>query len=154
MDKSQVETIVTKYVGRYRSALGLQKWRLNIYYGPISDAPDQSTAKAQMTIDGAHHSAGMTIDPDAAESEEDVLTTLRHELLHLTHGYFDTYRKSVGAHLSPRVQNSTDEVWELACEHTVSTLEMMLDHGLSIPLKEMGKRPTGKRKKTRKRKKG
>lgn len=153
MDQSKVETIVNRYVGRYRSALGLQGWNLKLYYSPLADNEDQSF-KAQATINAAHHSAAITIDPGAAESEEDVLTSLRHELLHLVHGYFDAYRKAVLPHLSPRVQSSTDEIWDLASEHTVLMLEMMLDHGLSVPLKEMGKRPTGKRKKTRKRKKG
>ena len=56
----------------------------------------------------------------------DRLETVRHELLHIVHALFDSYRSSVIKSLAPNVVDVTDDIYILAAEDVVTKLENLL----------------------------
>lgn len=62
-----------------------------------------------------------------------VIASLRHEILHIMHAPFETYRQAVRQLVhDDSAFNALDEVWTLACEQTVKNLEHMFDHGIRL----------------------
>lgn len=153
MDKSKVKSIVERYFQRFFRALDLSGWRITFFYGPIPSKSPGSASRAQIVLKTRSKIAAITFNPEELCNEQEVVETLRHELLHFMDGYYEIYRDSVHEFLDDNARESTDKIFYLASEHMVLMLEGMLDFGLKIPVREMGKRPTGKRKKSKKSKK-
>jgi len=128
MDESQVKAIVNANVEEMRRALQLQDWEIKFEYHCLGHGSD--VTEAVCTPDPRYNRAVIVIDPARAENEEEVLKSLRHELLHCLIAAIETYRKAVGQLLDEKPFNAIDELFCDAVETTVRRLEQMLDHGL------------------------
>jgi len=78
VDASKVQRIVAKNLEEMRDGLGLVHWKVRIEVKSNSNE-DQGTCRPMP----GYNKATITIDNERHESEEEVLDTLRHELLHL-----------------------------------------------------------------------
>lgn len=132
MDHSKVVEIVNANIKQMRWAMQLQDWTINLTYGPL-EAGNAGTCMA----DPKRCRAEIEIDPAALKDEAAVLDTLRHELLHILHAGYETYRSAVSHLLSADVFRTLDEVMSLGSESLVARLERMLDHGLKVGTKVM-----------------
>lgn len=137
MDQSKVKELVNANIKQMRWALQLQDWNIDVTCGPL-EANCGGTCKS----DPKRQRACIEINPAAHEDEVDVVTTLRHELLHVLHADFETYRKAVSQLVDSSTFNAIDEFFSHAAESLVARLERMLDHGLKVGAEAMCKEPT------------
>lgn len=128
MDESKVKEIVDANLKQLCWALQLQKWDIKVSYEHLHE--DDVISMAECTANPRHHWAAIVIDPAQHKSEEDVLKSLRHELLHCMASLFETYRKAVGQLLDDKVFDAIDVFFRDASEVTVWRIEQMLDFGL------------------------
>lgn len=110
--------------------LQVNMWSVNISYcrseGRLAGAKATCTRKMEYMI------ATITIDPNMAHDEEDVLRSLRHELLHLVLAPFDLYMQTMFQAVTgdAALERIESKQWDHAVESAVVSLERMLDHGL------------------------
>lgn len=136
MDRSEVKRIVDENITRMVDQLGIGYWRGEVVYGPCQN-PDWK-ASCQRIVD--YDQFIITIDHEKAETPEDVLRSLRHELLHVLISPFDLYRDVVTQMIAASDGDTcvAERVWTHAVEQVVLRLERMLDHCLKVPLFEEG----------------
>jgi hypothetical protein len=128
VDRSRVKEIVDREIEPLMARLGLDRWSVEVKYGPIGD--DQS-GRCSRLYD--YERATIEFDPEKIEDEADVLKTLRHELFHVVHSPFDLYSCAVdNAGLGKTMDDVLDRVWRHACEKTVINLERLYQ-GLTSP---------------------
>ncbi len=127
MDESKVREIVNAHVKEMRWALQLQDWRINVFYRHLD-----GEAVADCRSNAGSRQAWIRIDNDKCDDKEEVLTTLRHELLHIFHAEMETYRKAVGQLIEDGPFNAVDEFFQQANEKFVTRIEQMLDYGLGM----------------------
>ena len=77
------------------------------------------------------------IDNNEHDDPDELLRTLRHELIHCMLADLETYRKSVAELLDDKVFNALEPVFRHAAERTVVNIENCLDHGLGHTPTEM-----------------
>ncbi len=102
-------------------AMGLGEWRVTVIYDSLngqmgSICPDPSRRRATMKLDLQDH-----VD------KNDLLDTIRHELLHLMHFQFEVYRKMLYQFITKPEEYAADQIWDDAIESLVFHLETMLD---------------------------
>jgi len=122
MSDAQVRKVVDGAVREMRMALGLSRWHVNVHYRALAD-DDIGTC----LVDVPHFRATLGFDSAKHDDAGHVLETLRHELLHVCHAYFEIPRRVVGEHLSSEAFNAFDVSFRLAAEHTVASMEWLLD---------------------------
>ena len=129
MDKSEVKAIVDRNIKPMMALLGVQHWKINVLYEPCTN-PNWVASCARNI---AYQKATITIDPSRADSEEDVIDSLRHELIHVLLAPFDAYRGIMTSHLTQgdTLDRIEDEAWEVAIENTVLAVERIFDWGLA-----------------------
>ena len=126
MDRSEVKKIVEDHFKFMKWDMQLQKWEIEVSF----DANDDS--KAICSAEPNYHRAYINIDPSRHESAEDVVESLKHEMIHVLHCPFETYRKAVAHHLDEESFDALDEVFVMASEHTRSNIDNMLRHGYKL----------------------
>ena len=122
MNDAQVREVVDGAIREMRMAMGLSRWHVNVNYRSLAD-DDIGTC----LLDVPHYRATVELDPAKHEDADEVLKTLRHELLHVCHAYFEVPRGVVGEYLSTTSFNAVDVSFKLAAEHTVASMEWLLD---------------------------
>src|SRR5690625_2021060 len=123
MEAMDVRAIVDQHAPRLKKASGIERWDVRI---TVERCPEQ--VKGQCEADPRYMIAEIQIDPEHAEDEDDVVKTLRHEMLHVLVSQFEVYRAAVH-HLvdSEDALNAIDEVWTFATENVVHNIETALD---------------------------
>lgn len=129
MDRSEVKNIVDEHIRFMIWDLQLQKWEIECSFDPEED-----NIKASCKAEPAYMHALINIDPTKHNVEEDVLRSLRHELIHIFDSPYETYRKMVGQIISDEAFHALDEVFTMAKEQTRLMVEQMLDYGYKLPL--------------------
>lgn len=124
MDTSQAREIVTAALKPMRWRLQLNMWDVDVRYRCLEDGLGTCTPEVK------HDTAVIEIDSEEHESSDDILNTLRHELIHLMLANLETYRKAVGQLVDDKAFDALDEFWRHAVERTVLNFERCLDHGL------------------------
>jgi len=147
MDKPEVIKIVKREVPRYQKLLNLPHWIFNFQYGWIDDAEDSFYGKCWPDPD--YNTATIKINFELHENEEILVRTIRHEMLHVVHAEFETYRKAASLLMTKPEFMAMDVVFGACCEKTVKQLEFMLK-SLGIPL--VKPKPKKKEKKVKKKK--
>ena len=74
--------------------LGIPHWHIEVTYGPCAEPHWQAMCERQVNYNQAH----IIIDPKHAHSEEGVIKSLVHELLHVVLAPFDLYREVLSQH--------------------------------------------------------
>ena len=130
MDKSKVKEIVDANILKMMCQLGVQAWKIGVFYEPAGDPNWVASCSRQLP----YQSATIRIDPQMAESEEDVLDSLRHELIHVLLAPLDAYRDLVTSNIESEspMDTAEDRAWTLAIESCVLAVERIFDWGLDL----------------------
>lgn len=115
------KAVIDPAVRPMRHALGLNNWRVDIEYGVLGER------LGECVVNATYQRGTVTIDPAQHESEDELLDTLRHELLHLIHGDFETCRRITAQFIEGDSFDAMDVGWHLGAERTVLALERLLD---------------------------
>jgi len=134
MDKSLVQKIIRRELNRYRKLLSLQDWTITIKYNWIGDEDDATCGDCEANPN--YKTAAITINPDMAANEKELIHTLRHEMFHILHASFETYRNTVEKLITDKEFKAVEEVFDRCREDLVMCLESMFDKGLKIPLEK------------------
>lgn len=118
--RSYVGNIITEMLYTLR----LNAWRIDIEWHA---ADGFENTQGRCTADPKYRRAIIIIDCDLHDDMQDIGNTLRHELLHIMHASFQTYRRACSQGLERTEDNIVDEVYQLAAEETVLAIESMLD---------------------------
>lgn len=123
MEAMDVRAIVEQHAPRMKNALGIERWDISITVGRCHDE-----VKGQCEADPRYMIATIVIDPEHAEDLDDVVKTLRHEMLHVLVSPFEIYRAAVHQLVDIEAAlNAVDEVWTFATENVVHSIEAALD---------------------------
>ena len=135
LDRSEVKAIVDANVERIRDELRLHDWFIDIEYGPTSN---ERWAASCDRAGADYRHASITLDPEMHHSEEGVLRSLTHELIHLALASFDLYRDII-TNLIPEMQELGSPVAlaeQRAWTHAVETATTLLERGIARRLWE------------------
>ncbi|MBD2119351.1 hypothetical protein [Trichocoleus sp. FACHB-262] len=130
MDKSKVKEVVDTNILKMMRQLGVQAWKVAVLYEPTGNPNWVASCTRQLP----YQSAVIRIDPHMAESEADVLNSLRHELIHVLLAPLDAYRDVVISNIeadSP-MDAAEDRAWTMAIETCVLAVERIFDWGLDL----------------------
>lgn len=132
MDHSRVKQLVGELLPWMRWALQLQEWDIGIELGPIDPNRDGDCVVGRCAPDPRYRRASIMLNPAKIEDDEELATILRHELLHVFHARFVSYRRQVGQNLGRDAMDTLDETYQDAIEEMVGMIERALDHGLGM----------------------
>lgn len=131
-------------VNRIRDALRLHDWYITIDYGPCAN-PNWGASCDRSG--GDYKRANIIINPEKHETEEEVLSSLTHELLHIALAPLDVYRDIVTS-LVPAMHTlgspeatAEQRAWTHALEATVTLLERGLARHFWEAEEEPGQEP-------------
>lgn len=126
MDASEVKRIVEAHLSDLVTVMWLGDWRITVEYGPTSSERWAASCDRQAAD---YNMATITIDPHKHYSEEDVVRTLVHELLHVALAPLDLYRDII-TNLTPEMSElgsptalAEQRAWTHAIERSVTFLE-------------------------------
>lgn len=124
MDTSLAQAVVETNIQQMIVDLGVQDWNLRIAYERLDE---KDAAQVSMLTD--YKKATIVIDPDKHDDPEEVLRSLRHELLHLHLGPYDLVEETMMQVLTEANRRVFSRLLTAACEQTIRNLEGMLEHG-------------------------
>jgi hypothetical protein len=115
VDERKARAIVRRHWRRIGRSLGLEGWEIRLFFGQ----PEQADQVASCDADPSYQVATITLDPARAESEEDLLDSLLHELAHVVHAPFELFWRLalVDVPDGPR-REQLKELWLHCCEQT------------------------------------
>lgn len=137
MDLSEVRRIVDEHLPFMLWDLQVNMWDVRISYEPFRAEVEEGVA-GQNSYDTDYDHCHIQIDPSRADTEEDVLRTLRHELLHLITSPIVDPEEHIRPFLTKEQQEALRTMLRHAEERIVLNIERMLDGGYRLPL---GRRP-------------
>lgn len=132
MDRSKVEAIVQEHGPNIANALGLGRWSYVWTIGPIN-TPVVSTGESSPACcqtDPTYERHRIWIDPENHDDEDDVLESIRHEILHVFDSPFVLYRRTAREAIGGSNHDAWDSLEDIdlhAREQLVLSLERMLD---------------------------
>lgn len=123
MKTEEARAIVERHLVPFMAALGVPHWKVTVDYGRC----ERETWIVQCSRNGDYWKAYITIDPAKHEDEEELLDSLRHELLHVLIAPFDLFVDAALQHVPDGdASRAMDRIREHAVEATVRNLERML----------------------------
>lgn len=139
MDKSKARAIANRAIRPLRSAMALQPWSIDLVWGPIpGDAPDGLCVKGQCTVSDTYSTAIIEIDHNQISSERELLSVLRHEMMHLLNAELTgTLRAQMREATTEPISGVLDTALMHGVERMVWHMEQMLDQGLNMTPKRM-----------------
>jgi hypothetical protein len=131
VDASKCREIVDAHILAMMRQLGVQAWRVSVLYEPAGDNPNWV---ASCATNLPYQRATIRINPHMAESEEDVLDSLRHELIHVLLAPLDAYRDLVTSNIESgsSMDAAESRAWTQAIETCVLAVERIFDWGLDL----------------------
>jgi hypothetical protein len=149
MTKDEIQAVVDKYADRFVIALGLTQWNIRfVMSAQRAPSTEDSVTNADCSRSLNYETALITLYPDSFDDEDEVITALLHELLHIVIAPFDLFFDQVcELGLADPLPAALDHTRRHAIERTVLALERMyLGIARSITKKE---RPPGEEDGTR-----
>lgn len=133
MDKSQVEKIINENIQVMASQLGLANWKITFYYRALDDAK----MKIRLHEILSYKRAVITVDSECVETMEDVLNSLRHELLHIVAAPFTQAMYTVGKAIKDEfLTDVLNEVYRHHEEELIRNFEQVIDNMNQVFLEE------------------
>lgn len=132
MNHSEGRAIVKREAGRMLYALGLNQWKLDVLYERI-----EGGSLAACNTDLFYKRILIRIDLDLHNSEWELLRSLRHEMFHVFHAYFNFMLDQSKEVMTDEQARMINKTWKLACENMVQMLEFAFDAGLGISPQRM-----------------
>lgn len=145
MDRSAVKAIVEKNLDPLCRSFGIAHWKIAVSYQPEAADENGITEAGNCSRLVDYNKAGITLNPEAFETEEEVLWTLRHELFHIVAAPFDIFLNAVKRATEDDEKSLAilKSVWTHAMEKCVINLERMYhgmtNRGQAMPEKKVGK---------------
>lgn len=127
MDESTLRQIITDCYIPMRAALGLNDWSITIVVDRLDGL------KAEIEYRTCYRCAAITFDPSGIKDRDDLLDTLRHEMLHLLHAETSLYEHALRRSLSREAMIPYEQMITHAHERLVGNLERMLDSNSMTP---------------------
>lgn len=121
VDRAEARAVVDATIQDVLFMLRLCDWGVVIEWGHYEDVRGICWAHPK------YRRATIRIDNDNSSDLDDLLRCVRHELLHIMHASWQTYRAAVSQAMTAQEDRITDELFQLAAEETVGNLERMLD---------------------------
>lgn len=126
MDTSTVRAIVGREIEPLLRRLGVPHWHVRVVYRPEGPDDRQILRRGECDRFVDYNHATISMNPEAFETEEDVLDTLRHEVFHIVLASFDVFLHAVMAAVECEAQRRTlRSVWTHAAEQGVVALGRM-----------------------------
>ena len=116
MDRSAVKAVVDHEIESLMLRLGIPHWHVVVRYKTESDDGD-FVVRGRCDRRAEYNSASLTLNPESLDGAEEVLATLRHELLHIVLAPFDMYQEAVGPLLDG--DRAKHEVFDVVFRHCV-----------------------------------
>ena len=141
MDLSEARRITDEALPWLKWALQLQEWDITLSWQHCSpdDSPNFAT-KATAQPDPKYKILLIRIDPMEIDSEEDLLETLLHELVHALDSEWELFRRMALQLASESEDAMLHEAYAHAKEQTRFRVEAMLLHGLGLSPRRLIKR--------------
>ena len=129
MDESKaIKAVTQSFVDKWKYLLSIEDWDILFRYSKL----DEDELGACM-VEPHHKSAVIILDITKIKDKQELLETLRHELIHITHAHFNSYRQAVSKNLAPNVSEIADDIFSIGAEDLVLKVEHLL-HKLDIDI--------------------
>lgn len=137
MDSSACKFIVEYHLGPLTEQFGIAHWRITVSYRPADVDDDGRLHRGHCDRMVDYNQAHITLNPEAFETEEEVLKTLRHELFHIVESPYNIlWNVIVEAVQGDKVKlDMLESVRTHASEKTIINLERMY-HGLTTKIRQ------------------
>ncbi len=150
MRNSEAKMIVKKVLPWLRWAMQLQRWDIDIVWGPIEDdegLPASHCVQGQVFSQDQYQEATIEIDHTSIPNAKRLIEVLRHEMLHLLHADVRSgLMPQIGAAVSAKMADVLDVACQMAVERLVTNMERMFDNGIGLPPEAMIRRAKAKAK--------
>ena len=141
MDRSAVKAVVERELEPLMMRLGIPHWNVLVVYKPEANDGDFEV-RGRCDRRTEYNIASITLNPESLDGAEEVLATLRHELLHVVLAPFDLYREAVEPLLSG--DTAKGEVFSVLFRHCVEQAVVNLNR-MYLGLSQRPKKPKRKR---------
>ena len=84
-ESTAIKAIAKKFIERWKYLLSLEEWDIQFRHVKLEDG-----TLGECGCEPAHKSATINIDIAKHKSIDEVLATVRHELIHLVHAHFES----------------------------------------------------------------
>ena len=129
MDKSELKKIIDKSIAPMRNALCLNEWTVQVFYETLGKSDHMRRSQiAESRPDPKYMDAWIKFYCEEIDDENEVLNTLRHELLHFLHADMQIMRRAVADMLTEKEFNVYTELHQHVCERIVHCIEALLDN--------------------------
>ena len=127
MDRSAVKAIVDREIESLMKRLGIQHWTVAVRYEPEAERPDGQIRRGFCSPNLDYNTAAIQFNPEAFDTEEEVLHVLRHELLHVVLSPYDLYKNALAPVLDtdPAKVEVFAVLWTHVIEKAVINLNRM-----------------------------
>ena len=132
MKLREAKKIANRAIRVLRGAMYLNNWTINLEWRALPD-----NFQGRITADARYRVAEIEIDNEKHDTEEDLLSTLRHEMAHIYHADFKLFERAVSHLVRDHELNALHEIFAHAQETTVTAIETMLESGLGLTPKRM-----------------
>jgi len=123
MKENEAIRAVTKtFINRWKHLLSIKDWDVQLRYTTL-DADELGCCG----VEPHHKSAMIMVDINQIKDKQELLEVIRHELMHIVHAHFNSYRQAVEKHLPPNVVTVSDEIFSIAAEDLVLKLEHLVN---------------------------
>jgi hypothetical protein len=139
MELAKAKKIVDQHIGWLIWAMALNQWKIHVEYMHLG-ASEEGQLAGKCNINRRYCEATISLDNDVMSDETMLLNVLRHELMHVFHSGFNSYRDMVSQRIEGCEFQAMDVSFHDAMEATVGFVERMLDLGLGMDAKEIVKR--------------
>lgn len=133
METRDSQELVDANIHRLKDALCLDEWRITVEYRRLDSLAPGTTCHGECIVLPEYLTAMIAVDPAAADTPEDLLRTVRHEMIHIFLASMEAVVKTLGDTKIP------DAVYESVrsfhVERQVNAVERLLDRaGIAPPL--------------------
>jgi len=117
-----IKAVTAKWVNHWKFLLGIDDWDVVFRYAKLEDG-----TLGECGVEAVHKSAGITVDIEKHKNKQELLETIRHELIHIMHAEFELYRNATIKYLTPNMIDMADDIYSIGAEGLVLKVEHMLN---------------------------
>lgn len=129
MERELAKKIIEENLKRYSHLLAVHSWSIHVFFDTIPDEADDhhGHVRANVLRKISYNIASITFDNAKFDTEQELLNSLRHELMHITHAAFDLYYETVMNFVPEDAIPAMRRLYTHAAEQTVVHLQRMFD---------------------------
>jgi len=120
-ESDAVKAVTSKFIDRWKYLLSIEEWDIQLRYINLEDG-----TLGECSVEPAHKAAVVLIDVGKHKNKNQLLDTIRHEMIHIVHAHFESYRASISKYLLPSVADVADDIFFIGAEDTVLKVEHLL----------------------------